>query len=169
MLIRTLTPDDLTAYCALRREMLDDSPWAFTASPEDDIGSDPLKLAARLKEPGQAIIAAFDDSGRIVGAAGLARNPKKKLSHRALVWGVYVTPSARGLGIAREVVTRTIDIARTWPGVTSLALAASERAQTAVRLYTSLGFKIWGTEPAAVQTGGQTYAEIHMVAFLDNP
>lgn len=169
MLIRTLTQDDVASYCVLRREMLDDAPWAFTASPGDDVGCDPVKLAARLLEPGQAIVGAFDTSGRIVGAAGLARNPRKKLSHRVLIWGVYVTPSARGLGIARDVLTRSIELARSWPGVTSLALAASERAEVAIRLYQRLGFKAWGTEPAAVQIGGQTYSEIHMVAFLDNP
>lgn len=168
MLIRLLTPDDAVPYTALRREMLDDAPWAFTATADEDIGCDPVRLAARLREPGQAIVGAFDAHGRLVGAAGLVRNPKKKLSHRALVWGVYVTPSARGLGLAREILTRIIEVARTWPGVTSLALSVSERAESAQRLYPRLGFKIWGIEPAALETHGHTYSEIHMVAFLDN-
>jgi RimJ/RimL family protein N-acetyltransferase len=153
----------------LRRQMLEDAPWAFTATAEEDIGCDPERLAARIVEPGQAIVGAFDAKGRLVGAAGLVRNPKKKLSHRALVWGVYVTPSARGMGIAREVMNAIFDVARFWPGVTSLALCASERAEVAQRLYQSLGFKIWGIEPAAVEIGGHRYAEAHMVAFLDVP
>lgn len=168
MLIRPLTPDDADAYGALRREMLENAPWAFASSIDEDAGIDQTKMAIRLAEPGQAIVGAFDNSGRLVGAAGLVRNSRKKMAHRATVWGVYVTPSARGLGLATEIFNRIFEVARSWPGVTSLALSVSERAEPASRIYQRLGFKAWGVEPAALEVDGRIYSETHMVVFLDD-
>src|SRR5262245_8507381 len=164
---RTLTPADAAAYVALRREMLEDSPWAFSSSPADDVGLDSAFIAARLVEPNQAIIGAFDGA-RLIGAAGLHRDRHLKMAHRARVWGVYVTPSARARGIGSAILTHIFALARTWPGITSLGLSASERSEAARRLYERHGFRAWGREPACLAIDGRIYDEIHMIAFLDS-
>lgn len=171
MLIRPLTPADATLYVALRREMLDDSPWAFTSSPQDDQGLDPAFIAQRLTQPGQAIVGAFDGAPtpRLVGAAGLRRHTQIKMSHRAHLWGVYVTPAARCRGVATQILTHTLDLARSWPGVTSVGLSVSARADRARALYEQLGFVTWGHEPAAVVIDGQACDEFHMIRFFDRP
>lgn len=168
MTIRALTPADAAIYIALRREMLLDSPWSFSSSPEDDQGLKPEFITARLVEPGQAIVGAFEDDGRLVGAAGLRRHTSLKMAHRAHIWGVYVTPAARGRGIAAQVMERTLDIARSWPGVNSVGLSASVRSEAARHLYEKLGFVAWGREPAALTIDGKAYDEFHMVKFLDS-
>lgn len=165
--IRALTTTDLGAYVALRREMLADAPWAFSASVEDDVGVDQQLLAARLAQPGQAIVGAFDEHQRhLVGAAGLHRDRHVKLSHRAHIWGVYVTPAARGAGLAARIVAAALDVARTWAGVDSAGLSVSENSPAAQRVYRSLGFVPWGTEPDFLRVGGRSYAEIHMMRAL---
>jgi len=167
MLVRSLTASDTAAYIALRREMLDDSPWAFSSSPQDDQGLNPAFIAERLAQPGQAIVGAFDGAGRLVGSAGLRRHTSLKMAHRAHVWGVYVTPAARSRGTATKIFAHLFEVARSWHGVTSLGLSASVRSEAARLLYERLGFVAWGREPGAIVIDGEACDEIHMVKFLD--
>ncbi len=166
MLIRPLAPSDAHAYVALRREALADAPWAFSASPEDDIGLNVQHLESRLAEPGYAIVGAFDADGKLVGSCGLFTNRQRKRAHRIYIWGVYVTPAARGQGVARSIMLAALDTARSWPGVTSVGLSVSVRSKGARALYESLGFVAWGTEPECLSLDGALIDEVHMVCRL---
>lgn len=160
--IRPLLASESTAYISLLR----DSPLAFSSGVETDVSLDAAAVAKRLTEPGYAIIVAIAAGGSLVGAAGLYREKHAKLAHRARVWGMYVTPSARGAGIGRRMVARALNEARSWPGVTSVGLSCSERSLAAKRTYELLGFVAWGLEPAALVVEGRRYDEHHMVVFL---
>jgi hypothetical protein len=46
--------------------------------------------------------------------------------------------------------------------VACVFLSASENAPNAIRLYESLGFRAWGTEPDGLRTGGRSYSEVHL-------
>ena len=65
-----------------------------------------------------------------------------------------------------QVLERTLEIARSWPGVTSVGLSVSARAEAARRVYERLGFKAWGVEPGALVLDGRAYDETHMVVLL---
>lgn len=165
--IRPLVPADAARYVALRREMLDDSPWAFAASPEDDQGVDESRVAANLAGPFSAIIGAFDSQGHLLGAAGLGRNRHVKMAHRGHIWGMYVTPRARGSGVAEAVLRRVFEVAKSWPGVNSVGLSVSENSPAAQRLYERLGFIAWGLEPDTIHLpDGRVFAEVHMIRPL---
>lgn len=164
MEIRPLMPGDAEAYVRLRREMLLDSPWAFASSPGDDHASDPAIVRERLSQPGQAIIGAFD--GGLIGSAGIYRQRQGKMSHRAHVWGVYVTPTRRGHGVGERLMRMAMEVAASWPGITSLLLSASVRSPGAIRLYERVGFRAWGVEPGAIVLDGEAIDEVHMVAWL---
>lgn len=168
VIVRPLTPADAPAYAALRREMLADAPWAFGSSLEDDARLDPAVVAARLSEPWQAIVGGFDEAGRLVGAAGVFKAHHVKSAHRAHVWGMYVSPSARGRGLGEAILRAALGIARTWPGVTSVLLSVSVRAAAARRLYERMGFRAWGIEPAALVVDGVAVDEAHMVLFFES-
>lgn len=146
--------------------MLADSPWAFGASPEQDRGSDVAGVARSLAESAEyAIAGALDDPApntRLLAAAGLLRDPALKRRHVATVWGVYVTPGARGRGLGRAVVQRVIAHARSWPGVERVHLSVSENSPEAHALYQSLGFAAWGIEPDCLRVGEASFAEVHM-------
>ena len=159
--VRRLTPFETDLYLAFRREMLDQAPWAFGSSPEDDRGLDRDHVHATLFEPEHALVGMFRN-GRLVSVAGIRREPKLKARHIASIFGVYTAPAARRAGAARAVVSRAIEIARTWPGVDWVQLAVSENSPDARHLYESLGFIAWGTEPDATRVDGLGYAEIHM-------
>lgn len=146
--IRPLRPDEAEAYVALRREMLHDAPWAFSASPlpNDDRACDAAHMRESLANPENVVVGAFA-GGSLIASVGVMRSPRAKFRHTAHIWGVYVTPQHRGKGLAREVMLAAIGTARAWPGVVCVRLSASALSTTARALYESLGFVTWGIEP----------------------
>lgn len=169
MVIRPLTPDDAPAYVALRREMLADAPWAFFSSPEDDRGVQLDTMRQSLATPGFVVIGAWTEHGSLVSVAGVLRESKAKRAHVATIWGVYVTPAARRHGLARAVVAAAIATVRSWPDMSAVLLSVSERSPAARRVYESLGFVAWGTEPDALRINGAPHAETHMRLALATP
>jgi ribosomal protein S18 acetylase RimI-like enzyme len=166
--VRQLVPDDADAYVALRREMLQDSPWAYLASPGHDRGSDLTLVKETLGRPDRAIIAAVHQR-QLIAAAGVSREDLPKRRHLAIMWGVYVTPGARGRGLGRAVVEGAIEAAHAWQGIAGLRLSVSANAPVAERLYESLGFRAWGREPDALRIAGVGYAEVHMYLPISAP
>ncbi len=176
-----LKPTDVERYARLRLRMLLDSPWSFSASPDDDVALDLTHLAAVLGEEHSAIFAIEapshdhrDQQGsdqahtspELIAAASILRMKRPKFAHRTRIWGVFVEPAYRGRGLGRAVVSAAIELARTWPGVDYLDLGVSANAPEAQRLYESLGFTAWGREPEATEYEGRRYDEIHMTLRL---
>lgn len=161
--LRRLRPDDAEASVALRAEMLEDTPQAFLGMPGDDDGLDPDVVRHRLDpESDSASFGAFSHGGRLVGSVGFFRLAREKQRHKGMIVGVYVTPSARRVGLARALLGMAIDHARAVDGLDMLQLAVSAATPGARALYESVGFVAWGTEPRAVRVDGVDHAEIHM-------
>ena len=164
-MIRALTETDLEAYVALRREALRDTPLAFAASPEDDFASSVEGLRAQIrKAPDWMLFGAFEE--RLAGSVGLIRDRHLKAAHKMGLWGMYVTPSARGRGIGRELLDAAIAHARSVAGVECIALGVTEAAGAARNLYERAGFEVWGTEPDALREGGRSVNEARMILRL---
>ncbi len=162
MRVRLLNAGDLDAYRALRLEMLNDSPWAYGSSPGDDIVEHPGMLESNAAQDGQAIVLIEDPTGALVCAAGVMRKQRVKFRHRAMIWGVYTTPKARGKGCARSAMEHAMGIARSWDGIRHLDIGVSSNAPEALALYESLGFVRWGREPGAVCIDGVEYDELYL-------
>jgi ribosomal protein S18 acetylase RimI-like enzyme len=158
--VRRLLPADTGAFVRLRREALDDAPFAFEASPEDDfVGSEEFVRDA-LAKTDQAIIGAF--APELAGVVGVFRERSRKAAHKARLWGLYVRPEFRRLGLGLILVRQAIEFARSLGGVASLDLCVTEKASAATALYQRLGFRVWGVEPAALRVAGEDLAERHM-------
>lgn len=164
-LLRPLGPDDAEAYLAFRNGMLVASPLAFLATPEDDFfRGDPARLRELLRTGASWILGAFDPG--LVGAVGVARDERRKIAHKAHVWGMYVAPEKRRLGLARSLLRTAILHARSMDGIRQVTLSVSDAAPEARALYASEGFTLWGTEPDALLHEGALHAEHHMVLQL---
>ena len=99
--VRALGVDDAPLLVALRREALQAEPFAFAASVADDTALAVESVRGFLGTPDtQAVHGAFDGSD-LIGMVGLARFTRSKQRHKALIWGMYVTPRCRGAGIGR--------------------------------------------------------------------
>jgi GNAT superfamily N-acetyltransferase len=89
----------------------------------------------RFDKPGEALFAAYCD-GRIVGVAGLNRDPYSGDARVGRVRRVYVLPKFRRTGVGRRLVEEVIDRAR---GHFDWLALRTDNAYAAA-FYESLGF-----------------------------
>lgn len=154
MQIRVLTSADVEAFRVLRLEAINDSPAAFLQTEECFKATLLTDLASWIESTdNKATLGAFDDRGRLLGMAGFRRDSGPKIDHKAMVWGVFLTPSARGLGLGKKLMRALIDEAARRPDIVLLYLAVTESQSAAKALYESVGFKTYGREPKAVRLG----------------
>ena len=165
MEIRKLTVADAAGYRALRLEALAHDGDAFGASLEDAQNAPLSKTADRLNGANAKTFGAFLE-GKLVGNVTLSRDTGTKLLHRASVYAVYVTPSARGKGIARRLMQELIEAACATEEIEQLYLAVSCGNTAAMKLYENLGFKKYGIDVRAMKINGRYIDEELMVKFL---
>jgi len=153
--IRPLCSDDVEEFRNLRGEALTNHPGEFATSAADWWAAPMEKIAALLADPpgpDGALLGAFD--GSLVGMAGLGRESKQHVRHKASVWGLYVEPGARRRGLARALVGELIVHARA-VGVETIRAVATSANASALGLLASLGFEEFGREPRSrkIDTG----------------
>jgi ribosomal protein S18 acetylase RimI-like enzyme len=158
-LIRRLTTADAAAYRELRLNGLRNAPTAFGSSYEAESKQTVADFEGWMT---RSYIAGAWLDGALVGAASFYRLDGLKTAHRGNIWGVYVTPDARGHGIARALISHVIAHARTQ--VSQVHLSVVTENDSARRLYESLGFTIYGTEPRSLLVDGR-YLDEHMMVL----
>jgi ribosomal protein S18 acetylase RimI-like enzyme len=163
MVIRKLTETDAIAMWDLRLFALETEPMSFAESPEELRKTRVEEYAARLREGGEAnfVLGAFDGE-QLSGMAGFYREKPLKLHHKGHIWGVFVSPSARGTGAGRGLMTGVIQTARGLPGIRCILLTVVHSNVVARRLYESLGFRSFGTEAHSLRVDGRYVDEEHM-------
>jgi RimJ/RimL family protein N-acetyltransferase len=168
MLIRKMIKADAAAYRELRLRALQLHPEAYGSSYEESVERDIEFFRERIPEPesDDAIFVA-EEAGQLVGMVSFVRDTPQKMKHIANIYGVYVDAQARGKGIGRLLMQHTIDHARQISGIRQLALAVATTNTTALKLYESLGFRTWGTDPAVLFVNGRFYDEHCMTLFLN--
>ena len=119
-------------------------------------------MAARLaSRPGEGVFGAFEGND-LVGIVGLSRDARAKLAHKGHIWGMYVAPSARHHGLARQLLEQALALARATVGVSKVVLHVDAANVHAIALYESLGFVVYGREPDAMRVDGQVRDELQM-------
>lgn len=161
--MKPLCPGDASVLILLRREALETSPLAFGASLQDDKALSHEFLRTSLADPQSSVVVGLFDRVDLVGMVGIVRATQEKRRHRAGIWGMYVTPRARGRGAGRRLLEAAIEVARSWAGVEQVHLSVTETSVEAWRLYESAGFREWGREPRSVLWEGRYVEEIHLV------
>jgi ribosomal protein S18 acetylase RimI-like enzyme len=80
----------------------------------------------------------------------------------AQIWGMFVAPGHRGLGIGRALVVAAIEHGRSLAGVRKLQLSVITTQPAARALYRSLGFRSFGIDPEALYVDGKYLDEEYM-------
>lgn len=160
--VRPLGPDDVETWRTIRLEALRLAPEAFGQTYEYAAAQPIEHFSSGVGRP-DPIFCAFRGC-EAVGTAGFYVMGGAKMSHRGQLWGMYVTPAARGRGIGQALIRAVIAHAR--PRVEQVHLHVVTTNDTAYRLYRRMGFQPYGIEPRALRYNGRYYDETMMVLDL---
>ena len=164
--IRFLTAEDASEWSRLRLESLERDPAAFSSSVEEHQALPVEEVKKRLSaNPNSFVVGAFE-AECLSGMAGFHRETGPKTRHKGRVWGVYVTASKRGQGLARNLMAALLERAAAIPGLEQVLLSVTNTQSAALALYHSLGFEPFGTEPRALNIGGVFIDEHYLVLRL---
>jgi ribosomal protein S18 acetylase RimI-like enzyme len=162
--IRRLKSSDAVSFKAIRLEALKANPELLrsTFELEDKLGV--LWFAGRLENA--HVIGAFRD-GELVGTAGFSIQEGAPNAHKGRLFGMYVRPASRNLGIGRLLLNAVLDIAR--ESVELIQLSVVRENRPARGLYESVGFLEYGVETKASKYGDKYYDEALMALDFGGP
>jgi len=151
----------------LRLEALETEPRAFGESAEEHRATPMEVFRKRLLAGGDDhfVLGAFA-SGKLVGTVGFGRSARRKERHKARIWGVYVEKSQRGQGIAKRLFEEVLGRAHAMSGLEKIILTVGHHQTAAKRLYSSLGFQVFGHEAHALKAGNEYIDEDYMVFLV---
>lgn len=165
--LRRLIPTDAVACRALRLRGLQESPTAFGSSYAEECDL-PLATTEAFLAPdsGRNMFGAFDGD-TLVAIAGIGRESRVNLQHKAFLRGVYTAPEYRGRRIAQRLIAYALEFADTLPDVRQVTLTVNAENPAAIAAYEALGFTSYGREPDALLIDGKCYDELLMVRFVE--
>lgn len=155
--VTRLSATDAGSYRDLRLLALQSHPEAFGSSFEEESALSESAFAERLTSG--TVFGAWSGP-KLMGSAGLVGREKAKLRHKAVLWGMFVRPEARGCGLGRRLLNEAIAHAR--PRFEEVLLTVVEGNAAAHRLYVSAGFKEYGLEPCTIKVGTVYFHELLM-------
>jgi RimJ/RimL family protein N-acetyltransferase len=171
VMISALRDEQVPLYKELRLRGLRDHPGAFVETPEAFETRSVGAIAERMRESqahGGFTLIARDTQRGLIGTASLGVGSTPKEAHRGVVWGVYVVPEARRMGVGGLLLNDLIDRASRTNGLRNLTLTVASANQPALRLYQSLGFTEFGFDRDALYVNGEFVSEILMSRELAN-
>jgi ribosomal protein S18 acetylase RimI-like enzyme len=148
-LLRRLVADDVEAFRKIRLEGLKIDPLAFGSDYQDEV-TQPLEFFL-TRIVNNAMFGAFLSDGALVGVAGLIVQSGAKVKHRGVLIGMYAQPQVRGTGLARALLDRVLEHARTVVEEVTLKVAVDNAS--AIRLYRAAGFQVYAREPRELKIG----------------
>ena len=167
--IRPLNEDDAREFQELRLRGFRDHPYAFGTSYQREMTYTVEQVASRIgrtaEAPDNLTLGAFLDDV-LIGTVVFVRRSSDVETHRGHIWGMYVVSEHQSKGIGRALLTRTIEHARSLPGLEQIELEVESYNESAIGLYSSLGFVLSGIDPRARIVDGQYIDDERMVLFL---
>jgi L-amino acid N-acyltransferase YncA len=102
--------------------------------------------------PGEPVWCVVDEQNEVLGFVHIKRNNDGRCSHIANC-GYSVRRDARGRGVGRMLVAKSLEVAREkgYRGMQYNAVVATN--STAIALYRSFGFEVIGTVPGGFRLG----------------
>jgi ribosomal protein S18 acetylase RimI-like enzyme len=159
--IRRIGAADVEAFRSIRLEGLRNDPEAFGSTFEKESSESAQYFLDRLSR--NAVFGGFAED-RLLGVAGFYSFEDTKSRHKGVLWGMYVTPEARGSGLATALVETLLEHAgKEVEQVLLTVVVSNPRAR---RFYQRIGFVEYGLEEKSLKYKDAYYDEVLMVKFL---
>ena len=166
VVVRELGAADAAEFQALRLRGLAECPAAFAASHDEECGRPETEVTDRLRAgPDRCVLGAFRGAA-LVGCLGVDRERKRKLAHKAFLWGMYVAPEARRARVGSALVAAALRRARAMRGVRQVNLGVNAANAPALALYERTGFVSYGVERGFLLVDDVLPDEVLMVCAL---
>lgn len=160
--IREALPSDALKLRNLRLEALKTHPEAFGADYETDKNT-PLSVWEQNLQPNpNAAVFVAESNSDLIGSSGITRSKFQKMSHNAVIWGVYVSGEYRRGKIGERLINACLNWARE-KNLVSVKLSAVTTNAAAIRLYVKCGFQVYGVEPKVLKVEDDFYDELLMI------
>jgi ribosomal protein S18 acetylase RimI-like enzyme len=163
MQIIQISPDRWHEYKSIRLEALNDNPYAFDSSPDEENFTDE-HWQEKLKEPNDFKIFA-EDNGKLVAKMEVEWDMRKKIKHNAEIYGVYINPEYRGQGLGKLLMDEVEKVAKEH-GITRLWLDVVVTQEAAMKLYRTSGFREIGRTEKSIQVDNTYYDKLLMEKLI---
>ncbi|MCO4881911.1 GNAT family protein [Paraburkholderia caribensis] len=164
--LRPLNENDAAVFAKLRLKAIDDSPSAIWPTLDEERARPLDIVAAQIRPTPEQIVFGVFDQHMLIGIAGLKQEPYAQLRHKGMLWGVFVDPLYRNVGVARELLGAALTHARNMQ-LRQVHLRVNTENHRARQLYVTSGFTGYGTERRAMCVNGRYFDEENMVLYLD--
>ncbi|ALL67960.1 Acetyltransferase [Paraburkholderia caribensis MBA4] len=161
-----MNENDAAAFAKLRLKAIDDSPSAIWPTLDEERARPLDIVAAQIRPTPEQIVFGVFDQHMLIGIAGLKQEPYAQLRHKGMLWGVFVHPLYRNVGVARELLGAALTHARNMQ-LRQIHLRVNTENHRARQLYVTSGFTGYGTERRAMCVNGRFFDEENMVLYLD--
>ena len=142
MTIRTLAETDVEAFRGFRLAALRESPLSFGASAESEAALSADEWVRRLSPERGVVYGSFDSSDALVATLGVYVLEGDDERAGPWLWTMYVSPTVRRRGIARQLMRRVIDDLLARGERRPLRLHVTNASASARTLYESFGFEV---------------------------
>lgn len=163
MKIIQLSPERWLDYKTIRLRSLNDNPFAFDSSADEENFTD-IEWKDKL-ESTNGFKVFVEDNGHLVGKMEVDWDERKKIRHNAEVYGVYIDPEYRGKGLGKMLMDEVEKLAREHE-ITRLWLDVVVTQKPAMALYRKLGFREIGRTEKSLKTNGEYYDKLLMEKLL---
>ena len=120
-------------------------------------------FADLLKESANRITFGVFDNTRLLAIVSVTRDKRKKVNHKGCISSMYVLASYRGKGLGKQLLAHALEFADSQSKLVQLTLVVNTTNTSAISLYESFGFKMFGIEPFAAVINGIPQEQMHMV------
>lgn len=160
MQLRTLNPEDVAVFKALRLRALHEHPEAFANTPEVLVRQDIASIADSLKASSDVYTLGAFEGSELIGTLFFHRPPpeRTKTRHRAHIGDMHVAREHQGKGVGRALLLEAIRRAREMDGLEQIVLAVTVGNKAALALYESAQFEVYSTDERFLKLANRYYS-----------